>query len=313
MLTTLTSRPGTRSGPFLIRTPKLLFSLPHTVLIEDLPSSLTVKAYLSQHGPSITPATAHTLGCALGSWLREYHAWLNGEHTKDLREKLAGNTAMVDAREGLYIGSYKMSIERFPEIETWPDEGEFIEIERAVKGMVRDSERREGIHGDFWTGNMILEDKPLPLPISNNTDVDAAAAAAPKDQDPAEIFILDFEVSQLGSRAQDLAQCLAELYMVHHFYGASSPLQVMQGVAEAYTANRGKPADDTGMDYETTAFQTAMHFGIHIVVIPWQFGWPMGDEMGSCLTFGYECVLRGWRRDAEWFRGGPLECLFTEQ
>ena len=63
---------------------------------------------------------------------------------------------------------------------------------------------------------MILKDKPL--------------ASDDGTLYPTKVLILDFEVSQLGSRPQDLAQCLAELYMVHHFYGTTAPLQVMKGL-----------------------------------------------------------------------------------
>ncbi len=70
-----------------------------------------------------------------------------------------------------------MSMERFPEIDTWPSKGGFMEIERTVRAMTRDLEKKDGIHGDFWTGNMILKDKPLPIPSNTN----AVAAAALKD------------------------------------------------------------------------------------------------------------------------------------
>jgi hypothetical protein len=137
---------------------------------------------------------------------------------------------------------------------------------------------------------MILQDKPLSRSKESGNKL-------------SEIFILDFEVSQLGSCAQDIAQCLAELYMVHHFFGANAPLHVMHCVADGYFgANARRDA--------TLALQITMHFGIHIVVIPWRYGWPQGDKLVECVRFGNDCLVNGFEGKVEWFKGGPLGFLF---
>lgn len=280
-------------------------------MIEDLPGSLTVKAYLSQHGDTITPDTAYALGAALGTWLREYHAFLNApagvsaddssQETKDRTDLLATlskNESMVTARWGLYIGSYRTSMAQFPQLSGWPSDAQFTHIENLMKQCRADPAfgGGKGIHGDWWTGNMILRDAPLPDP--------AQPAGADKKTD---IFMLDFEVSQLGNPAQDLAQCLGELYMVHHFFHAAAPLHVMRGVAEAYLA----PGSQT-VNRDEVAFQTAMHFGVHIVTIPWRYGWPTTEEgvMEGCVAFGNQCLLKAVERERAWFEEGVLGFLF---
>jgi hypothetical protein len=137
---------------------------------------------------------------------------------------------------------------------------------------------------------MILKDQPLPAVNSNDVST---------------IFILDFEVSQHGSRAQDLAQCLAELWMVHHFYGAEAPLLVMCGLVEAYFAA------NTSVPVQELALQIAIHFGVHIVVIPSRYGWPKGEKLVECVGIGNGCLVNGYKKNFEWFRGGPLEFLFN--
>ena len=287
MLQTLSDKPAAKTGQFEVRTPKVLGSYGTTKVIEDLPNSLTIKAFLSQYGESIEKNVATSLGAALGNWLASFHKWLNGDEdkAKTTREKLRKNP-LIGPRAELYIGSYKSCMDEFPQLE-WPTEAEFAAIEKYVRDMYNAGD--EAIHGDFWTGNMILKDEPLLTAGSDGSR---------------KVFILDFEVSQHGSRAQDLAQCLAELWMVHHFYGAEAPLHVMQGFVDAYfVANSDVPATQL-------AFQIAIHFGVHIVVIPTRYGWPKGERLDECVRIGNGCLVKGYAQEKEWFSDGPLAFLF---
>ena len=156
---------------------------------------------------------------------------------------------------------------------------------------------------------MILKDKPI--------------ASDDGTLYPTKILILDFEVSQLGSRPQDLAQCLAELYMVHHFYGSTAPLQVMKGLIDGYFAEtyvsdkwdrnekRVDPASKWNeKDRLNFALNTSMHFGIHLVTIPHRFGWPKGDKLMTAAKFGNDCLINGHDANCPFFRDGPLHNLF---
>jgi hypothetical protein len=153
MIETLSDREPTKRGRFIVRTPKFLSAEggPHTMLIEDLPNSVTVKEYLSKYGDTMVPHVAMDLGVSLGTWLKNYHAWLNGDDEKAMivKQKFAGNTSMVDAREQLYIGGYRDAMAKFPQID-WPKEQQMAQIEADVKRVSRAG--GAGIHGDFWTG-----------------------------------------------------------------------------------------------------------------------------------------------------------------
>ncbi|KIW01974.1 uncharacterized protein PV09_06809 [Verruconis gallopava] len=288
MLSTLSPKPPARTDSFLVRSPKALGSFEHTKLIEDLPNSTTVKAYLSKYGADLQSEVASELGTAIGRWLSWFHGWIDGddEEAVAVRNKIQHNP-MAGPREYLYIGSYRDSMAQFPTEVDWPSDEQMGRIEKAVRAMYQ---RREGgIHGDFWTGNMILPDRaPAKENRSREGEVD-------------KIFILDFEVSQLGSRSQDLAQCLAELWMVYHFYEAQAPLHVMRGFISGYAA---------GQD-EQFALQIAMHFGIHIVVISWRYGWPKGDKLVECVRFGNSCLVKGFEGDVDWFKATSLRFLFS--
>jgi hypothetical protein len=157
---------------------------------------------------------------------------------------------------------------------------------------------------------MILKDKPI-------------ASSDGQTTYPTKVLILDFEVSQLGSRPQDLAQCLAELYMVHHFHGSTAPLQVMNGLIEGYFSPTDIPDENdrtktkvdpssiwSEKDRLNFALNTGMHFGIHLVVVPHRFGWPQGEKMVSGARLGNGCLVNGHDGNSRFFKDGPLHSLF---
>jgi len=150
MLEKLSNKSPTVTRNFEVRTPKTLGSYGTTKVIEDMPNSVTVKAYLSQYAPSLESDVAKGLGAALGTWLATFHKWLNGDdaEAKTIRDKLRQNP-LIKPRANLYIGSYKECMKPLPQVQ-WPDDEEFTAIEEFVRSMY--SNGNEAIHGDFWTG-----------------------------------------------------------------------------------------------------------------------------------------------------------------
>ena len=150
MLEKLSNKSPTVTRNFEVRTPKTLGSYGTTKVIEDMPNSVTVKAYLSQYAPSLETDVAKGLGAALGTWLATFHRWLNGDdaEAKTTRDKLRQNP-LIEPRANLYIGSYKECMKPFPLVQ-WPDDEEFTAIEEFVRSMYSNGD--EAIHGDFWTG-----------------------------------------------------------------------------------------------------------------------------------------------------------------
>jgi thiamine kinase-like enzyme len=103
---------------------------------------------------------------------------------------MQGNSAMKELKLVINYDFLVMSIQNFPEI---------LEGSRSTFETVRDETRKsaetgeELIHGDFWTGNILLPNRPLPA----------------EDQ-PVTVYVIDWELSHLSSIAFDLGQMFAE-------------------------------------------------------------------------------------------------------
>lgn len=153
MLEALSDKPAAITGKLQVRTPKVLGSFGTTKIVEDMPNSLTIKAYLSQYGSTIDSKIASDVGAALGNWLAQFHVWLNGDSSqaKEIREKLKSNP-LIGPRAELYIGTYMECTKMFPHLQ-WPTKDEFASIEKYVRDMY--SAGQEAIHGDFWTGKYV--------------------------------------------------------------------------------------------------------------------------------------------------------------
>ena len=128
----------------------------------------------------------------------------------------------------------------------------------------------------------------------------------PQPETVTDIFIVDFELSHIGHRSQDLGQCFAELYNLYHFKNHASALKIISGLCEGYKTGPVTPSDDF-------AFQVAMNFGIHLLVFPHNVGLGTKEdpEIIECSRFGNDLLVRGWRGDREWFRGGVMDALFS--
>jgi hypothetical protein len=191
---------------------------------------------------------------------------------------MAKNRAMQTLKNVLNYGRLIDTIAQYPDI---------LETSRDVFGKVKDRaavEMEYGdeacwgvIHGDFWTGNVIISDRTL--------------------------FIIDWELCQCGPRGLDLGQMLAELFEVTHFKGIDAGLYILQGLVEKYT-----PLN------EDIAFRTAIHTGVHLICWSSVPGWGTREQIEAVVKIGRDFVVKGWERDGEWFvRDGTLECLFRRQ
>ena len=119
------------------------------------------------------------------------------------------------------------------------------------------------------------------------------------------MFIVDFEFSHLGCVSQDLGQCFAELWLIHHFLFVAAAAELITAIAEGYYSER------TGGKSDALAFKVAMDMGIHLVNWPWRVGdWRDSPLLPDCIKFGDQLLLRGHKGDREWFRGGPLDAMF---
>lgn len=243
--------------------------------MEDLPESSDLKTWLlSPEGMRIDRPEATAIGHTLGSWLASFHAWVSQDEQIALRNKLAENKSMQQLKNVINYDRLLKMIDIYPHI---------LEESRSVFERVRAHAAQEisthasdsanigddgwgPIHGDFWTGNIL---------ISPNQH---------------RLFIIDWEMTQLGMRALDLGQVLAELYEIKQFKNNNAGLWIMQGLVEKYH-----------MLNEEQAYRTAVHMGVHLVCWSGVPGWATASQVEDVIRMGRDIIEKAWERDREWF------------
>ncbi|KAI0471561.1 kinase-like domain-containing protein [Xylariaceae sp. FL0804] len=158
---------------FIVRTPKLYHfdEQGTTQTLEYLPNSKDLKTYalktFSAGTPDMERPKCLQLGNALGAWLRKLHTWSATQ--SELRR-----TEM------------------------------FREVKDMATRELGDESRQQVIHGDLWTGDVLLPDAP----IRSGEHVTA--------------FFANWEMSQVGVPELDVGQMVAELYELKLGYGPAS-------------------------------------------------------------------------------------------
>ena len=202
---------------------------------------------------------------------------------------MAQNRLMQDLKCSVNYDNLVKTVERFPGV---------LEGSRDVFQKVRDFAFSEvgkseglgvgGIHGDFWTGNILL---PRDLHQKSGTT--------------ATLFVTDWELTQCGPRALDLGQMIAELYELKLFKGIDAGLWIIQAFVEEYRSRSTLSVD--------VAFRTAIHVGVHLVAwgstVP---GWGSAEQIEDVVRVGRDLVVKGWEKDRKWFEESDLRCLFVE-
>ncbi|KAI1757474.1 kinase-like domain-containing protein [Xylaria castorea] len=270
---------------FTVRAPKFYHfdEQNNTQIHEILHNGKDLKTYALNTYPADTPDAVRPqctqLGRALGKWLRNFHNWSATQ--TDLRKTVAGNT---DIRQLKQLINYSWLLDRvgqFPSIL-----GEAKDVFEKVKDMaateLEDESRLQVIHGDFWTGNVLLPNSPI------------------QEGDDTTIFVIDWEMSQIGVPNLDLGQMIAELYELKLYKNITAGLWMAQGFVEGY----GAVSDDF-------AFRTAIQIGTHLVSFGTSVrGWGTPEQVETVACTGRDIIVHAWQKDLEWFRRGDLACLF---
>ncbi|KAE8450869.1 hypothetical protein EG329_005309 [Mollisiaceae sp. DMI_Dod_QoI] len=282
ILTALSSFPPVVHSGILVQTPHLyLFNKEtNTQVYSDLPSSLDLKTYVLTHHETLTEAQCQRLGRALGEWCRSFHVWANSPQQTSLREVMKGNKAMQDLKYSINYDVLLATVDVFPEI---LGEKKAL-LEEVAKKVKTELEARDGelIHGDFWSGNVLLPSTPIPSPSSSIP--------------PLKVFILDWELSQLSLPFFDLGQMLAELYELHHFKHHSAGLWLMQSFISGY-----------GEMDEEMKWMTILHTGVHLVCWGSRVaGWGTKEQVEDVVRTGRDWIVGAWERRREVFEGMVL-------
>ncbi|KAL4871381.1 hypothetical protein BDV12DRAFT_194446 [Aspergillus spectabilis] len=292
MQSVTTTNEGSNAQKYQVtaRTPQLLYFNPvtNTQIMEDLPSAVDLKTFLLSPdiSQSISQAWTKSIGRTLGAWLRSFHFWISDAAQADVASQFESNKDMRDLKFSINYDSLLNVIDTYPDL---------LENSRTIFEQVRGLAAAEldagqddvvgPIHGDFWSGNVLIPktalDQPLPM---------------------TPLFITDWELAQKGSRALDLGQMIAELYMLKHFKDIDAGLWAIEGFAEGYQDLSGD-----------TAFRTIIHVGVHLIF--WGStvaGWGTEEQVRDMVRLGRDLVTKGWLKDRAGLDGEIWESLFRD-
>ncbi|KAI9678372.1 MAG: hypothetical protein M1822_008018 [Bathelium mastoideum] len=201
---------------------------------------------------------------------------------------------MRKLRYAISYGAFIDVVQKFPQI--WEPKKKALEevrdmatAEYAKTPQDNVDENWGIIHGDFWTGNILMPNVP---------------SLEKKQPEGTDLFVIDWELAQFGRKEYDLGQMIGDLYERKHFFEAESALHTTQGFAAGY----GDLSDDE-------AFRIAIHVGQHLVC--WcirrnpkaPFTEPP-EQIEGAICIGTDFIVKGWEKDRAWFEGSELACLF---
>ncbi|QYS97796.1 Phosphotransferase enzyme family protein [Trichoderma simmonsii] len=281
----------------LIKVPRLhlLDEASNIQVLEDFIDSTGLKSMLlSAEASNLLPSSLEAIGFALGLWLRAFHVWAAAPEQAALRAQMWQSDPM---RKTKYLFTYHVFLKV---LETHP---EVLEDHREILEKIQDTISKEYerpsteddedlglIHGDFWSGNILLPATPWREP--------------PLSGGPNKLFIIDWEFAQFGHRSNDIGQLIGDLYERKLYGKVETVAPVMEGVIRGY-----------GELSEQMAFRVAIYVGVHL--IGWYNRRPQkGPKVVPShvilegLTIGRDFIIKGWEKDRKYFENSALASLF---
>ncbi|KAH6841130.1 kinase-like domain-containing protein [Chaetomium sp. MPI-CAGE-AT-0009] len=268
-LRALSGLPPTK-GDYVVQTPKLYYSSPetNTQVQEYLPDALSLKHYALKHFSSPDPSRKPLcleLGRSLGVWLRDFHVWTSHPEQSGFREQAKANDEMRQIKHMSTYETLVSTVADFPTI--LADAKETFEKIRDFTAEELKNPALQVIHGDFWTGNVLLPSRPL------------------EEGKQMPVFVVDWEVCQFNLPSFDLGQMIAELYELSLFKGIDEGKWLIEG----FTAGYGHVDDEF-------AFRAALHIGTHLIAWgPKAPGWGSEAQVQQVVGVGKDIVLNAWR------------------
>lgn len=142
------------------------------------------------------------------------------------------------------------------------------------------------IHGDYWTGNILVSQDPTNSNIGINR-----------------VYVIDWELSRVAPAIFDIGQMSAEIFLVYHFRKKPEAVKLLDAFLGAYN----------GLESTAARCKVAIHFGTHLVVWPIRVpGWGTMEEIEECVKIGAEYIQKGLQVDENWLKRSMLGELFRE-
>ncbi|KAL7933072.1 kinase-like domain-containing protein [Trichoderma chlorosporum] len=283
----------------MVKTPRLyiLKRESNIQILEDFVTTNGLKSVLVSSEANDVLPSCHlvSLGRALGSWLRALHEWAAAPDQANVRAQIWQNDPMRKTKYLYTYHGFLNVLEEYPEL--LKGHRQILEIVRDTiakeyeKSSAEEDENFGLIHGDFWSGNILLPDSPWREP--------------PLSSEPNKLFIIDWEFAQFGHRSNDLGQIIGDLYERKLYYNADTATSVIEGIIKGY-----------GKLSEQMAFRVAVYVGVHL--IRWHNRRPQRgpkvvppDAILAGLTIGRDFIVKGWEMDKKFFENSALALLFT--
>ena len=115
------------------------------------------------------------------------------------------------------------------------------------------------------------------------------------------MFVIDWELTQLGVPSVDFGQMIAEMYALWLYKGITAGLWMMKGLVKGY----GGVADEF-------AFRTLIQTGAHLLCTTTTFpGWGTPEQVEEVARVGRNIIVNAWKQDRSWFEKSDLVCLFN--
>ncbi|KAL7928138.1 kinase-like domain-containing protein [Trichoderma chlorosporum] len=284
----LSQFPCVISSAFEVGTPKLYHFNPasNTQIQEYVSNAVNLKDYALRHFQYPTSESARPqcfqLGQGLGRWLRGFHNWSDQPERQNLSNLFAKNTDMRNIKKFINYDRLIARMTAFPDL-LQEYESVLQEIVSMATAELADESQLKVIHGDFWTGNVLLPN------------------VAFADDQVIPVRVIDWEMAQVGVRAEDLGQLIAELWELKLYKDIDAGLWIIQGFVEGY-----------GKANTEFVFRVLIHVGAHLVCIGSTTpGWGTSEQRHDIAKVGRDVLLNAWKKDANVFEKHDLQCLFN--
>ncbi|KAI8958965.1 kinase-like domain-containing protein [Daldinia sp. FL1419] len=270
---------------FVVKTPRFYYfdEKTNTQVQEYLQNGTDLKTHtltvLSEADTEVTKHQSLQLGKALGRWLRGFHGWATQQ--SELRKTVAANKELQQLKHFINFSWLLDRVNQFPAV-LGSAKGVFEKVKKMAAAELEDVSQLQVIHGDFWTGNILLPKAPIQKGVG------------------VPMFVIDWEMSQIGKPNLDVGQMLAELYELKLYKGKAAGLYMVQGFVEGY-----------GPVSEDFAFRTAIQIGAHLVAFGMTVpGWGSAEQVEECGRLGRDIITHAWQKDRKWFEASDFACLF---
>lgn len=225
----------------------------HVLTIEDGGASTLKEAYAD---PALDISA---FGNALGQWLA-------GLHRQTKRTAIGDN----QAAKSMYRFAYTRLASALQEYDQDPSLAEQID---AQYGSLLQTDDECVCHGDFWPGNILINDQ-------------------------GRLKVVDWEMVRRGCGATDVGQFAAEAHLLDQFRGG-------KGLRSAFL----KGYCGTGELENRFLKRVAIHMGVHLAFWPTRVSWGREKETKEIVEVGCELMKRALGQDEMLLAGSLLNDL----